>query len=151
MKNIIFIVIGIFTIACQEKAKNGEFKNSKEKTEEALISPKKMCFLSVLGNTEIQGKKVSDSLIMQLEIHGNTVTGTYDWIPAEKDSRRGKISAKKEGNQIRGSYIFTQEGRKQTQHIEIDLQGNLAKVTITPGYPEKMVVEIQKIVGFHRK
>ena len=141
MKNIIFILLCVFLISCHEKTKNGKFKT----TEKPQVSTEKLCFLSVIGSSEIQGEKVQDSLIMQLEIHENTVSGTYEWIPAEKDSRRGKISAKKEGNHIEGSYLFTQEGKKQTQHIEIELQENLAKVTTTPGYPEKMVVEIQKI------
>src|SRR5690606_23339827 len=45
--------------------------------------PQKFCFLSVIG------ENVRDSLKMNLQIEDEKVTGTYHWLPEEKDSRTG--------------------------------------------------------------
>ncbi|HET8838322.1 MAG TPA: hypothetical protein VFM82_04930 [Flavobacteriaceae bacterium] len=145
MKNIFFIICCFSLIACKQNPKNTEIKNPVTKTSEISRSSEKLCFLSLVGNTEIQGKKVQDSLVLQLEIRGKDVTGIYNWIPAEKDSRRGKISAEKEGNSIQGSYVFAQEGTQQSQPIHIELQENGVKVATNSGQPDEMKVKIEKV------
>lgn len=128
------LLICFFAVSCMDSkdAKN-VFASDKE------AQPQELCFLSVIG------ENVQDSLKMNLQIEDEKVTGTYHWLPAEKDSRKGKIKATKSGNSIEGEYDFMQEGKKQNLPIRIELKGNSATVITNPGMPDKMVVEIEKI------
>lgn len=142
MKNILFIIFCFFLTACKERPKNTKSENPITK----ISGPsEKYCFLSLMGNTEIQGKKIQDSLILQLNVAGKTVTGIYNWVPAEKDRRQGKISAKKEGDIIEGIYTFFQEGAEHTQPIRIEIQKNYAKVATNRGKPDQMKVRLEKV------
>lgn len=150
MKKLIFLFSFLLLFACQE---NNKKKNSqtaeKPEVEKSIDQPglsrENLCFLSTIGSSEIQGKTVQDSLRLTLEIRKNKVSGTYDWIPAEKDSRKGKLSGTKKGNLITGEYVFMQEGMEQTQPIVIELHENFAKVTTNGRKPDKMVVNIEKV------
>ena len=144
MKKFIFIICCLFAVACRETTKKSEFQKVDKNAEKTENSTKKLCFLSLVGKTEIQGEMAQDSLILRLNINGNHVTGTYDWVPVEKDSRRGEITAKKEGPIVRGYYNFQQEGKNQIQPIQIEFDNNVAKVSTNLGEPDAMVVKIEK-------
>lgn len=133
MKYSVFLFC-LLMAACMN-SKDAKKTFTSEKNEESG----EMCFLSVIGET------VKDSLVMHLKIDENKVTGIYNWLPAEKDSRKGEITGTKSGNSINGKYEFVQEGGKYTQPILIELRENSAKVITNPGKEEKMVVEIDKI------
>lgn len=120
--------------ACMN-SKDAKNTFTSEKNEESG----EVCFLNVTGET------IKDSLEMHLKIDENKVSGIYNWLPAEKDSRKGKISGTKSGNSINGKYEFVQEGGKYTQPILIELHENSATVTTNPGMQDKMVVEIEEV------
>lgn len=143
---MLFPLLFLVFLACQDNKTTSEAA-SKNETEIATdtVSLEKMCFLTTSGAAEIQGKIVQDSLVLKLGIEGNKVSGVFNWIPAEKDSRRGKLLGTKKGNLIRGDYRFVQEGKEQTQPIQIELRENLAKVIINGGKEGEMRVEIEKV------
>lgn len=66
------------------------------------------CYLS-LG-----GARQQDSSKVHLKIFGDKVTGTYNWIPLEKDSRRGVITGTKRGDTLDVVWKFFQEGKEDS-------------------------------------
>lgn len=134
-------------LACQDNKTTSETTpKSETKVATSKVSHEKLCFLTTSGASEIQGKIVQDSLVLNLGIEGNKVSGIFNWIPAEKDVRRGKLLGTKKGNLISGKYSFVQEGKEQTQSIQIQLEATTAKVIINSGKEGEMLVEIEKVV-----
>lgn len=134
-------------LACQDNKTTSETTpKSETKVATSKVSHEKLCFLTTSGASEIQGKIVQDSLVLNLGIEGNKVSGIFNWIPAEKDARRGKLLGTKKGNLISGKYSFVQEGKEQTQPIQIQLEATTAKVIINSGKEGEMLVEIEKVV-----
>ena len=143
MKKIFFPICCLFLFACQNQHQKPS--QTIEKPAQKPGSAESLCFLSVVGGAKVQGKILQDSLVLKIKIRDDKVSGTYNWIPAEKDVRKGKFDGKKNGSTILGDYFFEQEGKKQTQPIRIELYERFAKVVTNPGMPEKMIVEIDKI------
>lgn len=136
MKTAIILLLFCFT-ACNQK------KNEKNTAEERQKFVE-ICFLSTGNKIHRENKILQDSTILRLHMEGGQVTGTYFWLPAEKDSRKGKLKAQKNGNSIVGVYTFIQEGQKETQPIQILLKENSATVITNKGQPGEMLMEIEK-------
>jgi len=73
---------------------------------------------------------LKDSIQLHLNIKGKNVSGTYHWIFAEKDQRKGSIKAEiTSTNTIQGIYLFQQEGKFESEPIQISVKENSAKVS----------------------
>ena len=77
-----------------------------------------MCFQHVEGNRN------QDTSYIHLILNNSIVTGQYDHIPYEKDSRKGIIKAVKTVNKIKGVWIYSQEGMQDSLDIAFKLQGS---------------------------
>jgi hypothetical protein len=66
---------------------------------------------------------------LNLFLKNGKVTGTYNWLPAEKDKREGSLSGSINTNVIKALYTFEQEGIKDTTLIKIVLLNNKAVIT----------------------
>ncbi|RYY34045.1 MAG: hypothetical protein EOP46_14680 [Sphingobacteriaceae bacterium] len=77
-----------------------------------------ICFLRTEGNAN------QDSTKVHLVIKDNKVTGQMQWLPAEKDSRKGELHGTQEGNTIKAVWIFMQEGMTDTLAVEFDFPGD---------------------------
>ncbi|MGF7079388.1 hypothetical protein [Mucilaginibacter sp. UYCu711] len=64
-----------------------------------------LCFLS---------KKGRDSTSVELVVHGNKVTGQMNWLPYQKDSRKGTLYGTIINDTIHATWTFMQEGMKDT-------------------------------------
>jgi hypothetical protein len=71
---------------------------------------------------------------LNLAFKNDKVTGTYNWLPAEKDKRVGYLKGSIENNVIEALYTFKQEGKEDTAYIKIVLEDN--KAFISGGKPE---------------
>lgn len=75
--------------------------------------PGTMCFLKVDGR---------DTSRINLTITGNQVSGNYDWLPYEKDARRGTLKGTMEGSgteqKIQATWSYLQEGMSQELPFE---------------------------------
>lgn len=149
MKKLFLLCCCALAFSCQETKKEKPKLIEKQPAEEAVIKPsvptEKLCFLSTIGSSKVQEKAIQDSLILKLEISGKNVSGTFDWVPAEKDARRGTIDGVKVKDTILGEYVFQQEGKRDVLPIRIELQDNIAKVITGAGPPQEMVMEIEKV------
>lgn len=108
----------LFSAACSEhqskqkpQAKN--YKVVKRGSADALADT--VCFINVQGR---------DTVKVSLHINKGDVSGYMVSIPYEKDRRRGKLAATKQGDIISGDWMYMQEGVNDTLPVKFRLTGN---------------------------
>ncbi|MBD1395019.1 hypothetical protein [Mucilaginibacter glaciei] len=67
------------------------------------------------------GKSAKDITAIHLVINANKVSGDMNWLPKEKDRRKGTLSGSLEGDNIKAVWSFMQEGTKDTLAVEFKL------------------------------
>ncbi len=107
-------------VACQN-TRQGEHKQANDtliQSDNILSSDQeqKYCFLRTEGTHQ------QDSSYLQLVIRNETVNGTYNVIPHEKDARRGTILGEADDGILDLVWTFTQEGIQDTLRVVFMLQ-----------------------------
>ncbi len=74
-----------------------------------------LCFLRT------DGKSNQDSTSIELVIKGNKVSGQMNWMPYQKDSRKGKLDGVIAGDTIKATWAFMQEGMTDTLGLKFKL------------------------------
>ena len=89
---------------------------------------KKVCYENVTDYTD--GSKMKDVTKLNLSINygDGTVKGIYNYLPAEKDQRLGKIEGSLWKGAISAKYTFEQEGEKESVNLRIHLDENKAVI-----------------------
>jgi hypothetical protein len=77
-----------------------------------------LCFL------RIDGKNKPDSTSIELVIKGDQVSGQMNWLPYQKDSRKGTLAGTIKGDTIQAKWSFMQEGMKDTLNLKFKLDGD---------------------------
>ena len=77
-----------------------------------------LCFQKLAGTSN------QDTTSLKLMVDGNKVTGNFGHYPKEKDRRVGKINATKDGELIKGTWVYMQEGMNDTMQVEFKLNGD---------------------------
>jgi hypothetical protein len=72
-----------------------------------------LCFLRTEGK---------DSTSIEFVIHGDNVTGQMNWIPYQKDSRKGFLEGTIKNNIIKAKWAFIQEGMKDTLNLDFQFK-----------------------------
>jgi predicted SnoaL-like aldol condensation-catalyzing enzyme len=73
-----------------------------------------VCFLNSMGK---------DSTAVELMVKGDKVTGHLNWMPYEKDSRKGTLEGTIKDDTIRANWTFMQEGMTDTLAVNFLLKG----------------------------
>lgn len=89
----------------------------------AKLADGRYCF-----RTTTTGGGVTDVEELVFTVSGATASGAYNWLPQEKDQRRGTFSGTVSANQIAASYQFSQEGQTATADITITVGDTTASV-----------------------
>ena len=123
MKNISLILVIAFIVA--------SCNNTGNKNEAALIdtladsssiprtpNAHALCFLRIDGNNN------QDTTSIELVIKDNKVTGLMNWMPYQKDSRKGKLQGTIKNDSIQAVWSFMQEGMTDTINVQFKLQNN---------------------------
>ena len=76
-----------------------------------------ICFQKLAGTAN------QDTTSLSLIIDGDKVSGDLAHYPMEKDSRVGKINATKNGELIKGVWVYMQEGITDTLKVEFKMEG----------------------------
>jgi len=84
----------------------------------AVATDTSRCFLLTAGT------KNQDTTTIELAIKNNKVTGQMNWLPYQKDSRRGTLTGSAKGDTINAVWSFMQEGMKDTIGLKLVLNGN---------------------------
>ena len=98
-----------------------------------------LCFYREVAAPDGSGLK--DREILKLTIMGKRVSGRYEYLPAEKDARRGMISGTYNGNTVRADYAFEQDGSEGVLTFDIIISGGMAVFRGVParfGMPDKL-------------
>ncbi|MFK7972677.1 MAG: hypothetical protein AB8F95_20065 [Bacteroidia bacterium] len=143
-------MIGLFS-QCTPAAENAEKSSSTEQTSTAKttqaaptempanVKPVQFCFRKEFPYQDNSGMK--DVLELILNIKGEVVNGAYNWLPAEKDQRKGVLKGRVEGEFIKGMYAYTQEGKLDSAEVIISIETNEASIRATPqslGFNERL-------------
>ena len=132
MKNkyIIFILITVTLLpGCKNTTREEQASEKQEIEKEKANEPvttDTYCFRNEYPFKDNPSMK--DIQELKLSIENGKVTGTYNWLPAEKDQRKGKVEGTLHNNTVNAQYIFTQEGREDTTQIKIMLETDKAVV-----------------------
>lgn len=73
---------------------------------------------------KLEGTENQDTTSLRLVIDGDKVSGDFGHYPKEKDRRVGVISAVKNGELIKGQWVYMQEGVNDTLPVEFKLNGD---------------------------
>ncbi|MCC8426846.1 hypothetical protein [Mucilaginibacter sp. UR6-11] len=72
-----------------------------------------LCFLNREGK---------DSTSIELVVSGDKVTGTMNWLPYQKDSRKGTLNGIIKNDELLATWNFMQEGMKDTLKLNFLLK-----------------------------
>jgi hypothetical protein len=67
------------------------------------------------------GTAAQDTTAIHLVINANKVTGDMNWLPKEKDRRKGTLLGTLDGDKIKAVWSFMQEGQTDTLGVEFKL------------------------------
>lgn len=77
-----------------------------------------LCFLRT------EGKEHQDSTSVELVVKGSKVSGIMNWLPWQKDSRKGTLNGEVKGDTVLATWTFMQEGVKDTLNLKFKLDSS---------------------------
>lgn len=124
MRNLFLGLASVLVVsACSSPAsKQGDTDSasSKSDTSASLASAAKSdSAISSLCFIHTEGK---DSTSIELVVNGDKVTGIMNWLPYQKDARKGKLDGKLHGDTARVTWSFMQEGMTDTLNLNFLLK-----------------------------
>ena len=124
LKLYLLLLAGMFAAACSGNHSRGtDTVTSKKDTLKAGTAGappvnKQYCFYHT------DGTQAQDTTSISILINGNKVTGKMNWLPKEKDARKGTIAGTLKENAIKAVWTYGQEGRTDTMTVDFQLRGN---------------------------
>ena len=125
MKNLLFLLLLTAATGCATAPEKTPTANTE--TESVATAPQNLCFRKEYPYKDNSSMK--DVVELQLSIDGSQVTGTYNWLPAEKDQRKGTLTGTIVDKTITANYRFMQEGIESTVPLQITLTEKEAMVS----------------------
>lgn len=137
MRNSICIIaLLVFCISCNNTKKEVKISENVDVVTEELCFRNEYPFPDSTENIDV--------LKLDLQIKGDSVTGNYNWLPAMKDQRNGKLAGTIQNDTVKATYRFMQEGIEETAAITIVLKDD--KAIVTGDKPESgLDTEVAKI------
>lgn len=125
MKAIFFLaIISLIIFSCSSTGDKtaatdttivGDTLAKAKDTPPAAASGKPISFLHTSGK---------DSTYVELTVTGDKVSGKMNWIPYQKDSRKGTLEGAFKKDTIHGKWRFMQEGMNDTLAVDLILKDN---------------------------
>jgi hypothetical protein len=115
----------------QDKPGSAVTTDSTAKVTAAGDAIQKLCFQNVhpYKNPPPGYEQAADYDQLKITIKGNKAYGIYNWLPYEKDSRKGSFVGTIEHNKITATYVYVQEEIYEGIEIEILLTNEYARVS----------------------
>ncbi len=130
MKLITFYLTGIIILITASSCQNNQTKVDKEDT---LISLKPAdTTIVVSGSTQCYFSTFNrDTTFVSLTIYGDTINGTMNWIPYQKDGARGTLAGRKNSHgEFELLYNYMIEGNNQTETKVMKAEGNKLMIKV---------------------
>jgi len=130
--SILALIIGFLFIGCKEsnsQKQNLENKNVSEEKVQKIQEGKTtnvLCFKNEFPFQDNPSMKDIEELTLIIE--GKKINGTYNWLPAEKDQRKGSLTGTIKDKVIDAQYTFTQEGNENTVLLKINIYADKAVI-----------------------
>ena len=121
MKNIsLILAIAFLAASCNNTGNKSEANLADTLTDAPARTPNAhaLCFLRTEGNNN------QDTTSIELVIKDNKVTGLMNWMPFEKDSRKGKLQGTIKNDTIDAVWSFMQEGMTDTLNLKLTIIDN---------------------------
>ncbi len=121
MKKIVLYCSFIISLsACQSKnaetgASDSTTSNADTVATATQPAAETLCFEEKVGK---------DLTTVKFTIEGDSIIGSMEWLPWEKDQARGTLKGKKNGNEIIADYDYMIEGSNQSEEKIFILEGD---------------------------
>ena len=113
MKYIILVFAAAFILSsCSSNSDKADVADTVTATPVKAPLAHALCFLRTEGR---------DSTSIEMVIKDNKVTGLMNWMPYEKDSRKGKLAGTIKNDTIDVVWSFMQEGMTDTLNLHFKL------------------------------
>lgn len=116
------LIISIFAFALISCGGSSDQKKETSKiTKEGIVDTTmrstsgRYCFLRTEGTHE------QDTTVVQFTVDGDRVEGVMNWIPDEKDSRRGILTGTISDDEIKAMWSYVQEGMDDSMIVAFKL------------------------------
>lgn len=121
MKTSFALIAGLLLFVSCNNTKN------EKKTAQTEMVTEEFCFRNEYPFPD--STENIDVLNLDLQVKGDSVTGNYNWLPALKDQRNGKLVGIIKNKTIKATYTYMQEGIQANAPITIVLEDDKAVVT----------------------
>lgn len=121
MKNIsLILAIAFIAASCNNTGNKNEATLADTLTDASRRTPNvhALCFLRTDGNNK------QDTTSIELVIKDNKITGLMNWLPYQKDSRKGKLQGIIKNDTIDVVWSFMQEGMTDTINLKFTVKNN---------------------------
>lgn len=124
------LYLGVFSLAlafasCQgnsEKTQRDDHSRGSDSTTTAASHPLDnghYCYILT------EGLENQDTTRVHFILADNEITGEMDWIPYEKDQRKGALQGSIDGEDVKVQWTYMQEGMQDTLHLQFRLTGGM--------------------------
>ncbi|QEE50760.1 hypothetical protein FUA48_14590 [Flavobacterium alkalisoli] len=128
---LLIITTSLF-VSCNDK-KNEEVVVPEEKAEKNVTetpSYEKMCFLKVTESKAEynENRVIRDSIVFELEREGDSISGTFNWLPFEKDKKLSTFKGTLSGNTGNAIADYSAEGMNYKEELVFTLGENQVSI-----------------------
>ena len=119
MENLLIIFLSVMILSsCATKVNKASSEDSNALNPEASTGTVQLCF------QKLEGTANQDTTYLKLVMNGSSVSGEFDHLPYEKDSRRGTLSGSRNEDIIKAVWQYMQEGITDSISMEFKLDGD---------------------------
>ncbi|MCL7987449.1 hypothetical protein M8998_05795 [Sphingobacterium sp. lm-10] len=121
--------LGIFSLAlaitsCQGNADKTQNDGHTQESDTTMVASHSLdnghyCYIRT------EGAENQDTTKVHFVIDENDITGEMDWLPHEKDQRKGTLLGTINGEDVRVQWTYMQEGMQDTLHLQFRLTGGM--------------------------
>jgi hypothetical protein len=124
MKSIILVCVAALGMAACSSNTNNQAKTDTVGGSDATAQTNNIPTVSSLCFLRTAGKANRDSTSIELVIKGDKVSGQMNWLPYQKDSRKGTLDGMIKGDSIQAKWSFMQEGMQDTINLKFKLNND---------------------------
>lgn len=120
------VIAGTIVTGCASTSTDSTISATDQHSTEdptSVTEPVKSCFRNEYSNGDI-----TDVEELKISVVGDQATGEYNWLPAQKDKRRGEFEGNFAKDTVQATYTYEQEGTQESVPISIFIEEDQATV-----------------------